>query len=135
MNDVPLLVTFIAPTSLFREPPLPSQLPIVRNGPPGTFVVFPGGLRVSLPTDQIVLADETDGAARVGFGGMRFVGLDAGQLVFLRSRELYPEHQLSPDRSHVMRLDSKWVTTISVDGVCVWPPGPVTIDQGGPKTS
>jgi hypothetical protein len=124
VNDVPLLITFIAPTSLFRERHRPSQLPIVGNGPPGTFVVFPGALRVSLPTDQVVFADEVDGAVRVGFGGMRFVGSDGGQLVFLRSRELYSEDQLSPDRSQLMRLDQRWVATIVVDGVRAWPSAP-----------
>jgi hypothetical protein len=29
---------------------------------------------VSLPTDQIVFADDTRGHARIGFGGMQFVG-------------------------------------------------------------
>jgi hypothetical protein len=99
------------------------MLPIVGNGPPGTFVLFPGGLRVSLPTDQIVWADDTDGYARVGFGGMRLVKSDGRHLVFERVRELYPEDQLSPDRSHTMRLDPAWVAVISVLGQPVWPAG------------
>jgi hypothetical protein len=78
---------------------------------------------VSLPTDQIVFADDTDGHARVGFGGMRFVGSQAGRLVFVRFRELFPEDQLSPDRSHTMRLDPQWVASISVAGRPVWPAG------------
>jgi hypothetical protein len=41
----------------------------VEDGPPGTFVLFPHGLRVSLPTDQIVAADDDGGRARVAFGG------------------------------------------------------------------
>jgi len=118
---VPLLIDFAASTSLQREQHRVSALPIIGNGPPGTFVLFPNGLRVSLPTDQIVFADEGSGHARVGFGGMRFVGLEDGRLVFVRVRELFPEDQLSPDRSHTMRLDPLWVTTISVDGRCVWP--------------
>src|SRR5438132_13045586 len=65
-----LLIDFVAPTALLREEHRPSTLPIVGNGPPGTFVLFPNGLRVSLPTDQIVFADDTGGHARVGFGGM-----------------------------------------------------------------
>ena len=62
MIDVPLLIEFAPETSLYRERDLQSHLPIVQNGPAGTFVVFPSGERVSLPTDQIVFADDKDGA-------------------------------------------------------------------------
>jgi hypothetical protein len=123
LEHIPLLIDFAAPTSLLREPNRVSTLPIIGNGPPGTFVLFPNGLRVSLPTDQIVFADDAGGHARVGFGGMRFVGLEEGRLVFVRIRELFPEDQLSPARSHTMRLDARWVTTIAVDGRSVWPAG------------
>ena len=122
-QDIPLLIDFAAPTSLLREQNRISTLPIVGNGPPGTFVLFPSGLRVSLPTDQIVFADDTGGHARVGFGGMRFVGSEEGRLVFVRIRELFPEEQLSPARSHKMLLDAQWVATISVHGRPVWPGG------------
>ena len=121
MEHIPLLVDFAAPTSLLREQNRLSTLPIVGNGPPGTFVLFPNGLRVSLPTDQIVFADDADSHARVGFGGMRFVGLEDGHLVFIRIRDLFPEDQLSPDRSDTMQLDPRWVATIAVDGRPVWP--------------
>ena len=120
-KEAPLRIDFAAPSSLLRETHRVSMLPIVRNGPPGTFVVFPGGLRVSLPTDQIVSADDTGGRARVGFGGMRFAGADGRDLVFVRVRELHPEDQLSPDRSHTMRLDPAWVSAVSVHGQTVWP--------------
>jgi hypothetical protein len=120
LEDVPLLVEFTRPTALLREQQRPSHFPIIGNGPPGTFVVFPTGLRVSLPTDQIIFADDSDGHARVGFGGMQFVGLTEGRLTFIRARELFPEEQLSPARSHTMRLDPRWVATISVDGRLVW---------------
>jgi hypothetical protein len=80
---------------------------------------------VSLPTDQIVSADDTSGHVRVGFGGMQFVGLEEGRLVFTRVHELFPEDQLAPARSHTMRLDSRWVETISVNGRSVWPDGPM----------
>ena len=116
-----MLVDFAEPTSVLREQQRTSTLPIVGNGPPGTFVLFPNGLRVSLPTDQIVFADDTGGHARVGFGGMRFVGCEEGRLVFVRTRELFPEDQLSPARSHKMLLDPQWVVAISVDGRPVWP--------------
>jgi hypothetical protein len=78
---------------------------------------------VSLPTDQIVFADDAGGHARVGFGGMQFVGSEEGHLVFVRIRELLPEDQLSPARSHTMLLDSQLVATVSVDGRSVWPGG------------
>jgi hypothetical protein len=123
LDGVPLLIDFVGPSSLLREQHRASSFPIIGNGPPGTFVVFPAGLRVSLPTDQIICADDTDGHARVGFGGMQFVGLKDGQLAFLRVRELLPEAQLSPARSHEMRLEPRWVATISVDGRSVWHAG------------
>jgi hypothetical protein len=121
LKDIPLLIEFVAPTSLLQEQHRASALPIVGNGPPGTFVLFPHGLRVSLPTDQIVFADDSGGHARVGFGGMRFIGSEAGRLTFVRVRELLPEDQLSPSRSHTMLLDPLWVAAISVDGRPVWP--------------
>ena len=121
MLNIPLLIDFAAPSSILREPNRLSALPIVGNGPPGTFVLFADRLRVSLPTDQIVFADDASGHARVGFGGMQFVGLDGAQLVFVRVRELFPEAQLSPARSHTMRLDTRWVATVSVEGRSVWP--------------
>jgi hypothetical protein len=117
----PLLIDFAAPTSLLREQNRTSDLPMVGNGPPGTFVLFPDGLRVSLPTDQIVFAEDTGGHVRVEFGGMRFVGLEDGRLKFVRVRELLPEDQLSPARSHTMLLDPQWVAAISMDGESVWP--------------
>jgi len=120
-GDLPLLIEFAAPSSLVRETHRESALTIVGNGPPGTFVRFADGLRVSLPTDQIVFAEDDAGHARVGFGGMRFVGLEEGCLVFVRFRELRPEDQLSPARSHRMTLDPQWVMTMSVDGRKVWP--------------
>jgi hypothetical protein len=116
VDDIPLLIDFTTPSSIFREHNRISTLRIIGNGPPGTFVLFPNGFRISLPTDQIVFADDASGYARVGFGGMQFVGLEEGHLVFVRIREMLPEDQLSPARSHTMRLDSQWVATILVDG-------------------
>ena len=121
MDDIPLLIDFATPSSIIREQNRISPIRILGNGPPGTFVVFPDGLRVSLPTDQIVFADDAGGHARIGFGGMQFVGVDQRQLVFVRVRELLPEDQLSPARSHTMRLDPHWVTAIRVDGRAAWP--------------
>lgn len=51
---------------------------------------------------------------------MQFIGSVDGQLVFVRIRELHPEDQLSPDRSHTMRLDRQWVAAVSVEGQVVW---------------
>jgi hypothetical protein len=123
-DDIPLLIDFATPSSIFREQNRVSALRIIGNGPPGTFVLFPDGLRVSLPTDQIVSADDAGGHARVGFGGMQFIGSEGGQLVFVRIRELLPEDRLSPDRSHRMLLDSQRVSTITVDGHPTWRRGP-----------
>jgi hypothetical protein len=120
VDDLPLLIDFATPSSIFLEPNRISTLRIVGNGPPGTFVLFPNGFRVSLPTDQIVFSDDSGGHARVGFGGMRFVGSEEGHLVFVRIRELLPEDQLSPARSHTMRLDPQRVATVSVEGRAVW---------------
>ena len=120
MDDLPLLIDFATPSSIFLEPNRISTLRIVGNGPPGTFVLFPNGFRVSLPTDQIVFSDDSGGHARVGFGGMKFVGSEDGHLVFVRIRELLPEDQLSPARSRTMRLDPQRVATVSVEGRAVW---------------
>jgi hypothetical protein len=116
-----LVIEFAPGTSIYREQDLVSDLPILRNGPPGTFVIFPDGLRVSLPTDQILRVDEDDGRAEVVFGGMRFEGIEDGCLVFVRVRELHPEEQLSPERSRVMKLEPERVASIRLDGRLVWP--------------
>ncbi len=122
MRDIPLLIHFASPSSIFQERNRVSMLRIIGNGPPGTFVLFPKeGLRVSLPTDQIVFADDAGGHARVGFGGMQFVGPEEGHLLFVRIRELVPDDQLSPDRSHTMRLDVRRVVAVAVNGSPVWP--------------
>ena len=120
MNELPLLIEFVAGTSLYRERDLAQSLPIVHNGPPGTFVVFPDGFRVSLPTDQIVYSDDSGAGARVGFGGMSFAGMESGRLIFHRVREMHPEEQLSPARSRTMVLNPQWVFLISVAGRKVW---------------
>jgi len=117
---IPLLIVFAPGSRLFREQDRPSDLPMHRSGPPGTFVLLPN-LRVSLPTDQIVFADASSGAARVGFGGFRFDGVDEGRLMFSRIREMLPDDQLSPTRSFTMILQPEWVASIDADGVRVWP--------------
>lgn len=122
MEEVSLLVIeFARPTVLIREADRLSMLRIIGNGPPGTFVAFPDGLRVSLPTDQIVSAEDSSGFVRVGFGGMAFTGVEGANLIFARVRDVLPESQLSPARSHRMQLDSAWVTAVIERGRLVWP--------------
>jgi hypothetical protein len=116
----PLVVEFASGSSLHREQDRVSQLPIHRNGPPGTFVRV-SGVRISLPTDQIVAIDETGNAVAVGFGGMRFTGMEDGQLTFLRVHDLWPEERLSPARSWKMRLDPQCVAAVHEHGSQVWP--------------
>ena len=82
--------------------------------------MFPDGFRVSLPTDQIVLADDTAGFARVGFGGMRYEGHNSQRLTFVRVREMFLEDQLSPARSHTMHLEAQWLAAVFTDGQEAW---------------
>lgn len=121
VNAYPLLIEFVSGTRITREPEVVSKLPILQNGPPGTSVVFGDGAEVPLPTDQIVFADDGGGAAHVGFGGMSFEGIEGGQLVFLRVRDLQPEALLSPQRGRRMTLEPQMVASIAVDGRVVWP--------------
>jgi hypothetical protein len=117
----PLVVEFAPGSSLHREQDRVSHLPIYRNGPPGTFVLIPAGVRVSLPTDQIVALDESRDTVVVGFGGMRFIGVEDGRLTFVRVRDLWPEERLSPARSWRMTLEPHWVTAVHENDRQVWP--------------
>jgi hypothetical protein len=124
VNNYPLLIEFVPGARISRDPAFVafvSTLPIAQNGPPGTSIVFEDGARAPLPTDQIVFAEDGDGAAQVGFGGMSFEGLEGGQLVFLRVRDLQPEELLSPQRGRRMTLNPRLVTSVSVGGRVVWP--------------
>ncbi|MFL5396764.1 MAG: hypothetical protein ACJ79O_00195 [Myxococcales bacterium] len=121
MTAPALLIEFVRETRLYREPDVAGELPIVQNGPPGTFVVFADGETVPLPTDQIVFAEDRGGVARVGFGGMSPGGMEDGQLVFHRVRDLLPPEQLSPERGRRMTLEPRMVASIAVDGRVVWP--------------
>ncbi len=121
MTDYPLLIQFAAGTRIYREPDFVPKLPIVQNGPPGTTVVFRDGAKVPLPTDQIVFAEDVGGAARVGFGGMSFEGMEGEHLVFFRVRDLQPEETLSPQRGRKMTLEPRMIASIAVDGRVVWP--------------
>jgi hypothetical protein len=116
-------VEFVQGSRIHREPPfVPSvrTLPVVQNGPPGTFVTFADGGRVPLPTDQIVSTEDRAGAAQVGFGGMRFDGLEGGHLTFRRVRDLFAEHELSPERGRRMTLKPETVAAVFMEGRLVW---------------
>jgi hypothetical protein len=120
--DAPVFcsVEFVRGSRVFKEPPFTSGLRVVQNGPPGTFVTFADGRRVPLPTDQIVSAEDGSGAARVGFGGMRFDGVEDGQLTFRRVRDLAPEHELSPERGRRMTLEPAMVAAVFMAGRLAW---------------
>lgn len=115
-----VVVEFTAGSSLLAERDRPSDLRILGNGPPGTFVIL-RNVRISLPTDQIVAASDAGGTVSVGFGGMAFTGVNDGHLTFRRVRDLWPEERLSPDRSWTMTLDPAWIATVRQDGRLVWP--------------
>jgi hypothetical protein len=123
MSEVPLVIEFAPGSRLHREAEVIPRLPIVQNGPPGTFVLLAGGGRVPLPTDQIVLAEDRGGAARVGFGGMSFEGTEDGLLVFYRVRDLVDPERLSPERGKRMTLEPVTVAAIVASGRRVWPTG------------
>lgn len=116
----PLVVEFVFGSYVRREPPAASGLPVIQNGPPGTFVVFRDGSEVPLPTDQVVVANHLHGHATVGFGGMRYGGVENSQLVFHRVRDLAPEAELSPERGVRMTLEPHMVMVVLEDDVVVW---------------
>ena len=117
-------VEFVQGSRIHREAaafvPTARTLPVVQNGPPGTFVTFADGGRVPLPTDQIVSTEERAGAAQVGFGGMRFDGIEGGVLTFLRVRDLVPGHELSPERGRRMTLEPKMIAAVFMEGRLAW---------------
>lgn len=115
------VVEFARGTTIERELASTSKLPIVGNGPPGTWVRFADGTRVPLPTDQIVSIDVRDGFAAVSFGGMRFTGLEGTRLTFVRERDVWPEEALSPERRGRMTLERAMVTRVRVGSRQVWP--------------
>jgi hypothetical protein len=127
--DAFCVVEFVRGSRIEKDPPVNrpvnrtgsgANLRIVQNGPPGTFVRFADGGRVPLPTDQIVSSDDGASAARVGFGGMRFDGIEGGLLTFRRFRDLLAEHELSPERGRRMTLEPQMVAAVFVEGRLVW---------------
>jgi hypothetical protein len=128
-GDAFCIVEFVRGSRIEKDPPadrpvdrpgLRANLRIVQNGPPGTFVRFADGRRLPLPTDQIVSSEEAAGAARVGFGGMRFDGIEGGFLTFRRFRDLLAEHELSPERGRRMTLEPAMVAAVFMQGRLVW---------------
>jgi hypothetical protein len=120
IGAIALLIEFVRGARIYREAAVRPRLPIVQNGPPGTFIVFPSGARVPLPTDQIILAEDSEGVARVGFGGMRFEGVEGGQLVFRRVRDIAPQETLSPERGVRMTLEPWMIASVASYGRLVW---------------
>lgn len=119
------VVEFVRGSRIEKEPPLKRppfgpRLLIVQNGPPGTFVRFADGSRVPLPTDQVVSGEDGAGAARIGFGGMRFDGIEDGLLTFRRVRDLVAEHVLSPERGRRMTLKQEMVAAVFMEGRLAW---------------
>ena len=120
------VVEFVRGSRVEKDPPVNrpvtwgASLRIVQNGPPGTFVRFADGGRVPLPTDQIVSSDEGANGARVGFGGMRFDGIEGGLLTFRRFRDLLAEHELSPERGRRMTLAAEMVAAVFIEGRLAW---------------
>ena len=114
---------FAAGSRIQRAPSVRTQLPLVRNGQPPTHVVFADKQGISLPTDQIVSADDSRGYARVTFGGMRFEGVEEGLLAFRRVREVLPEHELMPERGRLLRIDPPRVSRVLAGPNVVWPDG------------
>lgn len=121
MKEFPLLIEFAPGSRVMRESLYEPKLPIVQNGPSGTFVLFTDGTLVPLPTDQIVFASDSEGAAHIAFGGMQPEGMERDQLVFYRIRDLLPSHELSPQRGTRMTLEPWMVSTIRVEGRIIWP--------------
>src|SRR5260370_12448378 len=124
MNAYPRLIKFVQGPRVYREPEVVPKLPIVQNGPPGTSIVFADGTKVPLPTDQIVFAEDGGGVARVGFGGMSAGGMENGQLVFYRVRDLQPAELLSPQRGRRMTLYPRMGASIALDRHIVCPVTP-----------
>jgi hypothetical protein len=124
-EDAFCVVEFVRGSRLEKDPPVTrpasgANLRIVQNGPPGTFVRFADGSRVPLPTDQIVSSNDGASAASVGFGGMRFDGIEDGLLTFRRFRDLLAAHELSPERGRRMTLEPAMVVAVFMEGRLVW---------------
>ena len=119
--DVLTEIEFVAGSRVRRDEPVRSQLPLVRNGPPATWIVFADGRGLGVPTDQILRAEDSGGAARVAFGGMRFDGAEDGWLVFRRAREVLAEEQLAPERGRELKVRVQDIARVIASGKPAWP--------------
>jgi hypothetical protein len=121
LADPLIVVEFLPGSRIYREPKGRSGLAIVRNGPPGTYVLLPfEGWKVSLPTDLIVHATNEDGAAKVTFGGLQFQGPQLDRLVFKRVHDLLPLEALSPERGTTMKIELRFVSAVYDGEDAVW---------------
>ena len=104
-------------------------IPVVIEFAPGSrilrvenrFEIENGDQKTSIPTEQVVLEEESQGAATVGLGGMSFEGMKGELLVFWRVRDLWPEDRLDPAADERMTLEPKLVSRVLVQGNQVWP--------------
>ena len=89
--------------------------------PKDAIVRFSDGREIPVPADQIVLEEQEEGAARVGFGGVTFEGIVDGQLAFWRVKDIAPEETLSADREIRFLIAPELVSSIHAHGTLVWP--------------
>jgi hypothetical protein len=119
--SVPLVVEFARGSRIRREDADEISFTVSQEVLPVTFVQFPDGSQVSIPTDQVVLGEDSHGAALIGFGGMCFEGMEDEQLVFWRVCDVVRgEYMLSGPRER-MALALPLVSRVVVRGTQVWP--------------
>jgi hypothetical protein len=119
---IPLVVEF-APGS--RVESQPAEEAEFGSGPTilprDAMIQFADGRQVQVPADQIVLEEQEQGAARVGFGGVSFEGMVDGQLAFWRVKDIAPEETLPADRDIRFLIAPELVSSIHAHGIQVWP--------------
>jgi len=118
--QIPLVVEF-APGSRMEaigDPAPESETALL---PRDAMILFADGQKIPVPADQIVLEEQNQGAARVGFGGVSFEGMVDGQLAFWRVKDLAPEEMLSADRDIRFLISPEHVAAIHAHGIRVWP--------------
>ncbi len=91
------------------------------EGLPDTQVVLADGRRVSLPTEQVVFEDSSNGMAQIGIGGMSFEGVSSDGLVLYRVKDLVAPEFCSPQFSGKLVIDTESVKRFVVNGHQVWP--------------
>ncbi len=91
------------------------------EGLPDTQIILADGKRVSLPTEQLVFEDSSNGMAQVGIGGMSFEGISPDGFVLYRVKDLVAPEYCSPHFSGKLVLDTDSVKRFVVNGHQVWP--------------